>query len=328
MSFIKFQKTEEDLNNLLNNATWGVGQTSASGFNRNGLAEENLLVNGIDPFGNESILWETRPSGNSNGDGGWNTTSFSIDKTKMYRSSVWVKRITTVSSGNFYHGIGWSTVANNSNGVTNTNPYWDCPSISSLPYDEWILIVGHIFPYDTTETGKHPDSGRWDKKGTKYATGCNIGSGDVKWVNSATTSAQRVYHFYSSTPSAQLQFAYPRIDLIDGTEPKITDLLLGYGGTTDVDNATKNGNFFLGTNMNIEYGPTRKTGFYAGIASVEGGYTIYKYSGGLYPKIYNPKDDQELVDYLKRINVGFTGSNVNDALSFAENNDNLFIVQF
>jgi len=39
------------------------------------------------------------------------------------------------------------------------NPYFDCVGIGSIP-SEWTLSVGHIFPSDTIETGKHADTGR------------------------------------------------------------------------------------------------------------------------------------------------------------------------
>lgn len=328
MTFIKFQKTQQDTKNIIDYTKWTVGQTSASGFSRNGLTSENLLVNGIDPFGNETVLWEAKPSGSDGADGGWNGSTFSINNTKMYRFSVWVKR-TVYIDGRFYFGLnGYGSVngvLNRSNGSNNTNPYsyvsGDPPAYSQLPNNVWVLAAYHVWPAGSGTGSSYADTGLYTILGGKYA-----GAGDFVWRNETTSARHRTYLFYSADKRPRQYWCYPRVDIIDGNEPKITDLLLGYGATTDVDNATKNGNFFLG-NDNKQYGPTRITGFYAGIAPVDGGYTVYKYSGGLYPKIYAPRNGDELVDYLRKINVGFNGSSVNEALAFAENNDNLFITQ-
>ena len=77
---------------FLNMTTWGLGSGGASGYGQNGNTNENERVNGTDPWGNSTIVWEARPSGDNQADGGWNTNWYSIDRTKLYRFSVWVKR--------------------------------------------------------------------------------------------------------------------------------------------------------------------------------------------------------------------------------------------
>lgn len=219
----------------LNYTSWTVGSGSSTGFNQNGLTAENVRISSIDPWNKTTVIWETRPSGDSNADGGWNTVQFVIDNTKLYRFSVWVKRITTVSSGNFYLGIYGYTSGGSSVGMVrmdgggpNTNSYWDCPRVSSLPYNEWILVVGHVYPYTETYTGKHPDSGRWNLSGIKTATvSCNIGTGDIKWDSTHGRALHRTYHYYSTDTACNLQFVYPRVDIIDGSEPTIADLIAG-----------------------------------------------------------------------------------------------------
>ncbi len=219
--------------NFLNNTSWVVGTGSVTGFNQNGLTQENNRIISTDPFGNQAVVWETRPTGANNDDGGWNTTQFAVDETKLYRFSVWVKRITSTSSGNFYHGLyginssgSYIGVQQMSDNATNGNPYWDCPGIGALPFNEWVLIVGHVYPAGTTFTGKNPSTGRWNTAGVKIAeVGCNIGTGDVKWVSGTTQAIHRTYHYYSATTAAQLQFAYPRVDIVDGNEPTIAQLV-------------------------------------------------------------------------------------------------------
>jgi hypothetical protein len=222
----EISESDDPTPNILDYTTWTESATSAIGFDRNGDSAENEIIIDDGPFG-ETLVWYTKPSGNSGADGGWNTPSFSIDNTKLYRFTVWVRNTGTVNSGNFYHGLyGYpSAVIEMSTGTSEGNPYWDCPGIGSIP-SEWTLSVGHCYPYNTTETGKHPNTGRWSLSGTKLSSGgCNIGTGDVKWASNGTTARERVYHYYSTSTNAHLQFAFPRVEIVDGTEPSIQQLI-------------------------------------------------------------------------------------------------------
>jgi len=63
--------------NLLT-VSWTTGSGSTGMFNQNGSTDENVRVNGTDPWGNSAVVWETRPNGSSADDGGWNTSWFNI----------------------------------------------------------------------------------------------------------------------------------------------------------------------------------------------------------------------------------------------------------
>lgn len=90
----KSRKCYPDIYNILNAGTWVSGSTgSQSGFDQNGLTAENVIILDTDPFGNQAVIWQATPDANNNADGGWNTSFFEIDNTKMYRFSVWVKKI-------------------------------------------------------------------------------------------------------------------------------------------------------------------------------------------------------------------------------------------
>lgn len=94
------------------------------------------------------------------------------------------------------------------------------------------MVVGHCYPYNTTYTGQHPESGIYTVAGgtTKVASinACNIGA-DVKWAGSdVTQTIHRCYHYYCADSTTRLQFFDPRIDAIDGTDPTIRDLLSGF----------------------------------------------------------------------------------------------------
>lgn len=218
---------------LIDTSAWTTGSGSVGLFNVNeSVSTENYRYAQTDPWGNSSMVWESRPSGDGNADGGWNTTSVSIDRTKLYRFSVWVRRTSSTTGGTFYFGTnsnGTGSVLQMADNATNTNPYWECSNISFITQNQWYLVVGHVYPAGTTYTGRHPDSGRYQiatgpvKVGEN--TNCNIGAGDLKWPTDATTAYHRTYHYYCGDNTSRLQFAFPRIDCCDGTQPSIQDLL-------------------------------------------------------------------------------------------------------
>lgn len=240
-------------NSVINSTSWSLGSGSAPSYSQNGLTVENERVTGTDPFGRSATVWETRPSGDGNGDGGWNSSWFNIDNTKLYRFSVWVKRTSTTSGGTFYLGL-----YGNGTGIRRTdtsayegNPYWECSGTSKFDKDVWYLVVGHCYPYSTTYTGQHPESGIYTVAGgpTKVLSinACNIGT-DVKWAGSdVTQTIHRCYHFYCGDNTTRLQLFDPRIDVIDGTEPSISNLLSGFtaSGLSDLV-GTNRGSFVNG----------------------------------------------------------------------------------
>ena len=207
---------------------WTLGTGGTTGFSPNGSASENarVLVND-DPWGGTSVVWETRPDSTSGPDGGWNTGYYAADRTKTHRSSVWVRKTSSSNGGTFYFGL--HTQGNpirNDNGNAQSNPYFTYIGISSLTQNQWYLVVGHILPTGSHTNVRHPDSG-WYQNGSKISDKSygNVGSKDVRFNTSSTSLYHRTYHFYCTNTSARLQFAAPRIDLCDGNEPSISDLL-------------------------------------------------------------------------------------------------------
>jgi hypothetical protein len=228
---IKFSGSLLDLinagsKNLIDPLTWKEGQGNVADFGTiNGGTNENYRIYGQDPWGIRSIIWEARPGPERDADGGWEGFNFSIDNTKLYRFSVWVNRKILGTDGRFYFGTrGIGTV----NGVgmldgatTEGNPYFFSSRI--LPVDEWILVVGHVFPHSYSGV-LHSESGRYFLNGTKITTGHR----DFKWLPTSTSSRHRSYLYYTTDTSVRQQWIYPRVDVIDGTEPSIQDLLNGY----------------------------------------------------------------------------------------------------
>lgn len=216
---------------FLNMSTWALGSGGCSGYGQNGSTVENERVVGTDPWGNSTVVWESRPTGTADADGGWNTDWYSIDRTKLYRFSVWVKRTSDTAGGTSYLGLYGNTGGGveRLNGTgTEGNPYWECNGTGAYTKDVWYLLVGHCFPYGTTgvANNRHPDTGRYTVDGRNGDLNyCNIG-GDVKWLSDTTATLHRTYHYYCGDNTTRLQWFDPRIDLCDRTEPAVSDLLI------------------------------------------------------------------------------------------------------
>ncbi len=216
--------------NACDYTTWTLGQGSVGGFSKNGTDTENWRIMGEDPWGKTTIVWEARPDDAGNASGGWNYY-LPIDNTKLYRFSVWVNRTVLGANGRFYFGTtGYGAVygvTRLSDETIQTNPYFytssSPPSSTQLPEGEWVLVVGHVFPHTHTENLNHPDSGRYTLSGRLG----NIAN-DYKWLPGTTGSRHRTYLYYATDISARQQWVYPRVDVIDGTEPSINELLNGF----------------------------------------------------------------------------------------------------
>lgn len=210
--------------------TWNLGSTSATGFGRNGGSDENIIESNTDPFDNTGVIWAAKDNtASSNSDGGWNSSRMPIRNTELYRHSVWVYRKVT-GNGRFYFGTrGYNS--NNSNvgvqrmssGTPNhSNPYfWVSSTSGGGLTDGWKLIVGHVHPAGTSNIGNHSDSGRYDTDGDKEG-GISY---DFIWRDDNTQGYHRTYLYYSTDSTTVQLWAYPRVDIVDGTEPSIADLI-------------------------------------------------------------------------------------------------------
>jgi len=236
---------------LISHKTWNKGTGSCVGFNQNGNTTENERLYYDGPFGN-TICWVAKPDSTSGPDGGWggfnsDSYAFNIDYKRMYRFSVWVKRAVQGSNGTFYFGThNYDSSGSNiniyqrSDGGGTTNPYFwyttnPCPDTST-----WVLVVGHVWPYGSGTGNNHSDSGRYKTDGTKLGNITN----DFVWNNNGVTSNHRTYLYYCTDTSVRQYWAYPRVDLIDGSEPTISELCSGVTETY-FDLSGNNNNSFI-----------------------------------------------------------------------------------
>ena len=194
-------------------------------FGSNGIASKNRRVTDVGPFGEDAVVWQAMNTDTaSTADGGWNSYAFPVDNTKRYRFAVWMRR-KVMGNGTAYwglHGYGSLDGVIQVPGGTgrNTNPYfvYTATAIGA----EWQLYVGFVHPHDY-DGDLHEDNGIYDLQGNRVATIL-----DFKWLPETLTANHRAYLYYSSDTSTIQQFAYPRIDVCDGSEPSIEQLLAGF----------------------------------------------------------------------------------------------------
>ena len=245
------EMSEPDANNLIDPSTWTVGSGSVTGFTRNGDDAENYRIDATTPFGGQDVVWEARPTAVSGADGGWNGSQFNVDSTKTYRFSVWVQR-PVQGNGHFYlgtHGYGSTDgVLLRTTGANSTNPYFTVNSNWGEWGDNssWYLAVGHVWPAGSGTGSRRADSGIYDTSGSLvYTSDLN----DFVWRSETTTSNFRTYLYYSTDTSTRQRWVYPRVDVVDGNEPSIEELVNSAptGVVNDLSGNNNNGTVFNGT---------------------------------------------------------------------------------
>lgn len=194
---------------------WTVGSTGgSSGMSANGDGNSRILD--TNPYGAVTTIWDvSNQDATSNADGGWNSSLFPIDNTKMYRYSVWIRR-KTIGNGSTYFGMrGYSPtthsgVTRRDNGTANqTNPYFWSGGWSGA--GTWKLLVAHVWPYGSGTGSNHPESGFYDVNGNRIG---NI-SRDYVWQAETTRALHRSYLYYSTNTSTNQQFWNPRVEIVD-----------------------------------------------------------------------------------------------------------------
>ncbi len=210
--------------NLLDTRTWVYGSSSApAGFPQNTASSggANYIEHDTLPDGSRGLLWRARSGSATTGnpEGGWDSDVFAIDHTKLYRFTVWIRCFGGNASGSFYLGVGANTV-NDVGGGVNGNPYFFAQGRSSLIGGEWYLLAGYVLPSGYSG-GQQNISGLY-----RATTGQRVSAGtDFRWISGQTTSAHRTYQFYTNQANNYQDFFDPRVELCDGTEPSLGELL-------------------------------------------------------------------------------------------------------
>ena len=194
-------------------------------FTLNGVAAENGMEWGLGPFNDRQLLWTTTGSTDSDGDGGWNKTLTNLDIESPYLSVVYFKRVSSNTSGTFYHGTGSNIL--NLDGTSNTNPYFVVRALSGLDQNVWYVSIGVIQSNSDSNTTAYTDiSGLY-----RLDTGVKVANANTfKFASTGATlnKGHRAYLFYSTDVDVVAQFANPGFYKIDGDQPKLHDILGDY----------------------------------------------------------------------------------------------------
>lgn len=221
---------------LIDYRTWVPGSTgSQTGFDQNGTTSENSIIMAEGPFEDKIPCWQAlNNDATSNSDGGWTTNNAgspsNINHLKTYRVSVWFK-IVNRGNGTLYFGSycysGGSNVGSYEQGSTtaNSNDYFSSFATSNANFieGEWYLFIGHLRPSnDTVLFTHHEDTGFWNQKGEKVAS-----ASDSRMHETTNQIRHRNYLYYSTDPTTHVLWCYPKIELVNGSEPTIKQMLHG-----------------------------------------------------------------------------------------------------
>ncbi|CAA0221134.1 Protein of unknown function precursor containing a C-terminal secretion signal [Tenacibaculum maritimum] len=202
--------------NLLNPNTWTVGSGSVSGFEQNGSTAENSREYGTGPEGTNVLLWKATPDSSRNADGGWNSSYSDIDHTKTYRLVIWLKK-TSSNHGTSFFGFYSPDNGLRLDGTVNNNPYFWVGDLPKL--NKWYMLVGfvHGSTYNSTINYGAIYDGATGQK-VKEIT-------DYKFKNAATVLRHRTYLYYDINTTDRQYFYAPRMEMVDGKEPTVQELL-------------------------------------------------------------------------------------------------------
>ncbi len=218
--------------NILDASTWVVGsQGSQPGFSQKGDTIENAIELRTTPYGTTDKVWvgynmDTAPTGSlSDGDGGWESSTFNVDRTKTYRFSVWLRRLDatpdTVSGISYLGPLGGtvSDLTGTTSDSANSNPYF---LVTQLPANQWFLFVGYVRPAGDTTPVVSSASRIFNVQGQAVANGT-----DFRWLSGTTSSYHRTYLFYCNELGVQQEFWNPRVEVVASvSDPTPADLLL------------------------------------------------------------------------------------------------------
>ena len=206
--------------NLLWNFPWSVGKGSLSIYRENGFP--NYREMHPTPFGYSDIVWKGVSNGTDDPGGGFNAYSCTIDHTKPYRMSCWFKRTSAEGSSFFGANSSSNTVQVYSNGAwaEKRNFYFWSGDLPRL--NKWYLLVGYMYGSGATKTTADSRAGVYDPTTGKQVLSFSNVSRNYP---NCTTNGIRVYQYYCHQENIPAYFWRPRVDLLDGREPSIEELL-------------------------------------------------------------------------------------------------------
>ena len=219
--------------NKATSSSWAEGGTGAqTGWYGGNFGGSEITTKWVDgPHGERTLAAETTGDTNNDYDGGFVKAIDNLDINKSHLSIVYIKRISSETTGSVYHGTGASTnQITNLAGTSNTNPYFHSHNIGSYPQDVWCVSIGVIQANNDSNTTNKVGSD--DLQGVyRCDTGQKILNSNTTWkmgsAGSTLSNGIRFFHYYSTNANAKLQFAKPGFYEINGDEPSLAEILTG-----------------------------------------------------------------------------------------------------
>ncbi|RKN75922.1 hypothetical protein [Ulvibacterium marinum] len=242
--------------NLLDTSSWSVGNGNVTDFFKFGTDAENVREVGTNPYGDAEVLWKAAPDSGNDADGGWDTSYNTIDPSKDYRFTTWIKKTNSTDGSTLFgfHAFTLSETASSRNldGTSITSPYFFWGDLPQL--DQWYLLVGYVYGHGHTDLTNQ--GGIFDINGVKVA---NLT--DFKMSTTTHWLVHRNYLYQDTNTSDSQFFSRPTLYEINGSEPTIAELIdpnSGSGGSTvwttsgnDIDYTA--GNVGIGTTAQANY---------------------------------------------------------------------------
>ncbi len=207
--------------NMLWRFPWAAGSGSVHIYSQNGNAVENVREMGVTPFDTSDIIWKCIPdSGYPSKAGGFITTRCPINQKLSLRISCWAKQMADDGKLFFAAFPGGGTEIYEGDWRPDYNPYlWQ----GKLPtFNKWYLLVGYLYGCESEVTEADARAGIYDP-----VTGYKVMDFTYIYRNSseATHNGMRMFYNSTTTASSQLHLWQPRVDVVDGREPSVEELL-------------------------------------------------------------------------------------------------------
>ena len=203
-------------------------------FNNNGSSDNNKWYLGEGPSGALEWLWQGKSVTGTGAIGGWDGNSFSVDNNYSYMIINWVKRVSSVNTGTYYHGT--SSVVDSS-GNSLGNPYMTICSTGTLPLNVWCVDIQPLHAWHMTSNTAMGQQGlfRTDTGARLQVQSGQFGSGVSAYrLGSSSNQSHNINHrsylYYAGEgDGTELHWASPMIYRVDGTQPRVSELIKGFG---------------------------------------------------------------------------------------------------
>jgi hypothetical protein len=234
---LKFSFDPADLNSSYTNLDNTDIVTEFYNLKANNAGNEETLELGNDPWGKRAVLDRSlNNDATSNYDGGDVSNVYDgVDHTKKYRFTYFFRVDRKGSNGTLYFGLyGYNSsstniaIRNNGGASGTTNPYFAYPSHADYRFDEgkWYMFVAYVHPSGSTNP-TDDTAGFYDMVTGTKVTGLSTGnvSYNAVWDSTHTKTRYRYYLYYSTDSTVAMSWHDGRIEVVDGNEPTITEML-------------------------------------------------------------------------------------------------------